>query len=389
MRKIRVMIVDDITDTRESIRRLLEFEKDIEVVGEAGSGSEALTTAENIQPDIVLMDINMPDMDGIRATELMAERVPVAKVIMISVQGEQEYLRKAMGAGAKDYLVKPFSGSDLANTIVKVHALKRPQVETPQQVVVRKNKTITFFSTKGGVGKTVIAANVAVALAQNKALKVLFLDLDLQFGDGAVFLNTVPKRTIADIDTEEDPKTCVAVHSSGLDFIAGAMGPEEAEKVQLETVKRVIAYAKETYDFVIIDTQNQFGDVSLLALDEAEEIWLVVSLDLPTIKDSKLCLELMSKLGFINKVKIILNRSGADVGLENHEIQGMLGMPTSFKIPSDGKAVISALNAGKPFVIEYPHSKASEGILNIVETLVGSPPKTASKKTKFRFFGRK
>ena len=385
------MIVDDIPDTRESIRRLLEFEKDIEVVGEAGSGSEALTIAETIQPDIVLMDINMPDMDGIRATELMCERVPRTKVVIISVQGEQDYLRRAMMVGARDYLIKPFSGGELANAIVKVNAVKIAQVEDiPRKIPNRKNKTIAFFSTKGGVGKTVIAANVAVALAQNKSIKTLFLDLDLQFGDGAVFLNTVPKRTIADIDAEEDITACVAVHTSGLDFITGAMGPEEAERVQIETIKRVITYAKEMYDFVIIDTQNQFGDISLLALDEADEIWLVVSMELPTIKNSKLCLELMTKLGFANKVKILLNRSGADVGLENHDIQEMLGIPTSFKIPSDGKAVIGALNAGKPFVTEYPQSKASEGILHIIETLIGGfPQKIPIQKSKFKLFGRK
>ena len=394
MSKIRVMIVDDVKDTRESVRRLLGFEDDIEVVSDAGSGSEALSIAEKIKPDVIVMDINMPEMNGIRTTELMRDRVPEADIIIMSVQGEQDYLRRAMLAGARDYIVKPFSGGELANAIVRVHKSRKSHVVVSQQVVERKSKTITFFSTKGGVGKTVIATNVAVALAKKGSFKVILLDLDLQFGDGAVFLNTVPKRTIADLAQagqlkDEDIKACITIHESGLDFLAAPMRPEHAEMVHIEAVKQIIAYAKKTYDFVIIDTQNRFEDMSLLALDEGDEIWLVVSMDLPTIKNSKLCLELMTNLGFSNKVKIVLNRSGADVGLEDRDIKETLGIPTSFKIPSDGKAVIGALNSGKPFVTGYPQSKASEGILNIVETLTGIKQESGSNKSIFNFFNRK
>lgn len=393
MSKIKVMIVDDVQDTRESVRRLLEFEEDIEVIGEAGCGSEALAIAEKINPDIIVMDINMPEMNGIRTTELVRERVPETDIIIMSVQGEQDYLRRAMLAGARDYIVKPFNGGELANAIVRVYTTKKPRLRLSKQLSSRNNKTITFFSTKGGVGKSVLATNVAVALAK-QSLKVLFVDLDLQFGDGAVFLNTVPKWTIADIAQggslkDEEIKACITVHESGLDFLAAPMRPEHAEMVHIEAVKQIIAYAKKTYDFVIIDTQNRFEDMSLLALDEAEEIWLVVSMDLPTLKNSKLCLELMSHLGFLNKVKIILNRSGGDVGLEDRDIKEVLGMSTSYKMPSDGKAVVGALNSGKPFVTEYPQSKASEGIFKIVETLTGVKQETDVRKSKFKLFGRK
>jgi len=123
--------------------------------------------------------------------------------------------------------------------------------------------------------------------------------------------------------------------------------------------------------------------------DEANEIWLVVSMDLPTIKNSKLCLELMTQLGFINKVKLVLNRAGADVGLEDHDILETLEMPVPFKIPSDGKAVIGALNKGKPFIAEFPLSKASEAIFKIVETLTGLKQEPVLRKSWLKFFRRK
>ncbi|AFQ44475.1 response regulator [Desulfosporosinus meridiei] len=123
MKRISVLIVDDISDTRNSIRRLLQFKNDIEVLGDVGSGSEAILFTEAKRPDIILMDINMPEMDGIRTTELLAQRVPDCSVIIMSVQSEQAYLISAMKAGARDYIVKPFTGDELSNMIVKIYEM--------------------------------------------------------------------------------------------------------------------------------------------------------------------------------------------------------------------------------------------------------------------------
>ena len=116
--KIRALIVDDVAATRENIKKLMEFHPEIEAVGQAGTGEEAIALAKALRPDVILMDINMPGMDGIEATERLSLEVPDAAVIIMSVQGEQEYLRRAMMAGAKNYLTKPFTGDEL------IHAAK-------------------------------------------------------------------------------------------------------------------------------------------------------------------------------------------------------------------------------------------------------------------------
>ena len=99
---IRVLIVDDIDETRENIRRLLQFDSNIEVAGVAKDGKEALSVASKIDPDVIIMDINMPDMDGITATELIRQKNPFSQVVILSVQGDQNYMRRAMMAGARD-----------------------------------------------------------------------------------------------------------------------------------------------------------------------------------------------------------------------------------------------------------------------------------------------
>src|SRR5512142_344219 len=107
--KIRIIIVDDIPETRENVRKLLAFESDIEVVGVAGTGREGIQLAKELLPNVVLMDINMPDIDGITAVEGIMRESLNSQVIMMSVQSEADYLRRSMLAGARDFLTKPFT----------------------------------------------------------------------------------------------------------------------------------------------------------------------------------------------------------------------------------------------------------------------------------------
>src|SRR3954471_24001627 len=203
--KIGVLIVDDIAETRENFSKLLMFERDIEVIGTAGSGPEAIELCRKLRPDAVLMDINMPEMDGIKAAEILSTELPAIGIIMMSVQNEQDYLRRAMLAGAREFLVKPCSGDDLIRSIRHVYRLeasKRAMVTAaPPPGTTMLNgkvvdasgesnsaKIITVVSPKGGVGRTTVAANLAVALKLSTQKKVALMDASLYFGDVGVFL---------------------------------------------------------------------------------------------------------------------------------------------------------------------------------------------------------
>lgn len=118
MSKIRLLIADDIEDTRNVIKKLLSLEKDtFEVVGEAGNGEEVLKLIPRVRPDVVLMDINMPLLNGLEATERITNEFPSVIVIIMSVQAENDYLKKAMFHGAKEYIIKPFNYESLIETI--------------------------------------------------------------------------------------------------------------------------------------------------------------------------------------------------------------------------------------------------------------------------------
>src|SRR5579884_3317753 len=181
---IRVLIVDDIPSTLENLQKLLSFEDDIEVCGTAADGRKAIDETRRLQPDVVLMDVNMPVLDGIQATEILAQEVPGSPVIIMSVQGERDYLRRAMQAGAREYLIKPFSHDELVAAIHRVHELERKKsaaVKPPSEPALAERQAagevIMLFSGKGGVGKTLLATNLAVALASAAKARVALVDL--------------------------------------------------------------------------------------------------------------------------------------------------------------------------------------------------------------------
>lgn len=115
--RIRLLIAEDSQGTRHNLINLLAFEKDIEVVGSVGRATQAIELARQLYPDVVLMDINLPDKDGLSATTQILDISPIISVVIMSVQDEESYKRRALQAGAFAFVVKPFDIDSLFRTI--------------------------------------------------------------------------------------------------------------------------------------------------------------------------------------------------------------------------------------------------------------------------------
>ncbi|NPV90009.1 MAG: response regulator [Firmicutes bacterium] len=366
MSRIKLLIVDDVDETRESIKRLLQFETSIKVVGEAGSGKEAARQAEVLRPDVILMDINMPEQDGLSAAEEISTRFPHTNIIMISVQGETEYIKRAMLAGAREFLVKPFTGEELINAIHHAHRLEKLRLEssphTPPPAPAFDPQVITVFGTKGGVGKTTVAVNLAVSLQQLYKTKAALIDLDLQFGDVGVMLNLSSRRSLIDLAmaggdiTPESLEEYLSVHN-GISVLAAPLKPEYAELITPGQVEKIIKALSQTYEYVVIDTAASFNEVTLTALDRANQILLVGAQDLPTVKNLRLSLEVLEALHHLSKTRLILNRQNPELGIRTEDLERALGIEVINEIPNDVKAVSSSVNRGIPLMETAPQSK--------------------------------
>lgn len=121
-KKIRVMLVDDQRLMRDGIRTLLELEEAFEIVAEFENGQQAVDTYAQVQPDVVLMDIRMPKLDGVEATKAIRAHHPDAKILVLTTFDEDAYVFDAIRAGAMGYLLKDVSGADLAHAIRTIAA---------------------------------------------------------------------------------------------------------------------------------------------------------------------------------------------------------------------------------------------------------------------------
>jgi pilus assembly protein CpaE len=387
--QIRVLIVDDIPETRDHLTKLLGFESDIEVVGVAASGTEAIEQAATLHPDVVLMDINMPDMDGITATEHLSTEVPSAAVVMMSVQGEADYLRRSMLAGAREFLVKPFSSDELTASIRQVYSREREKasryVAMPAAAAAAANgaepgTVIAVFSPKGGVGRTTIAVNLAVAAATEIGKKVVLMDASFQFGDIGVLLNLNPKnKSIVDLVPEleasgevESIDTFVINHSSGVRVLLAPPSPEMAELITPAGVKRVIEVLRATHELVIVDCSAFFNDTTLAVLDSADVILTMLTLEITSIKNMRLFLEVADQLGYEQgKVSLVLNRADSTLGIRVADVEHSIGRKVDHSIVSDGRSVVYALNRGVPFFLSNREAQVSQDVLRLATSLTG------------------
>jgi pilus assembly protein CpaE len=390
--QIRVLIVDDIPETRDHLTKLLGFESDVEVVGAAASGADAIEMAGRLTPDVVLMDINMPDMDGIATTERLSLAVPTAAVIMMSVQGEADYLRRSMLAGAREFLVKPFSSDELIASIRQVYARERDKqsriVSVPVAASANGSHTpeegaggqvVAVFSPKGGVGRTTIAVNLAVAAAQELGKKVVVVDAAFQFGDVGVLLNlNLKNKSIADLAPEleagelESIDTFVINHSSGVRVLLAPPSPEMAELITPSGVKRVLEALRARNDLVVVDCTSWFNDTTLAILDAADLILTVLSLEITSIKNMRLFLEVAEQLGYEEgRIELVLNRADSTLGIRIADVEHSIGRKVDHTIVSDGRSVVYALNRGVPFFVSNREAQVSQDILRLATSVAG------------------
>ena len=383
---IRVLIVDDIPETREHLAKLLSFEPDVEVVGMAASGSEAIELALHMRPDVVLMDINMPDMDGIAATERLSAQVPSAAVVMMSVQGEADYLRRSMLAGAREFLVKPFSSDELTASIRQVHAREKEKAERFVAAAPRvtepaaPGQVVAVFSPKGGVGRTTIAVNLAVATANEYGKKVTLVDGSFQFGDVAVLLNMSPKgKSIAELVTDleaggdaDSLDMYVQQHESGISVLLAPPSPEMAELVTPSGVKRTIELLRNRNELVVVDCAAWFNDSMLGILDLADVVLAVLTLEITSIKNIRLFLEVAEQLGYSSKIRLVLNRADTTLGIRVSDVEHSIGRKVDYTIVSDGRSVVYALNRGVPFVLSNRESQVAQDVLRLAKSMFGT-----------------
>jgi len=385
--KIRVLIVDDIAETRENIRRLLQFDPEIEVVGAAKSGKEAIDLSAQLKPDVVIMDINMPDMDGITATEAIRRKIPYAQVVILSVQSDAHYMQRAMRVGARDFLTKPPSIDELTAAIhhagVMAHEerIKVTQALPPGVIpgaagvpLTFQGKVIVVYSPKGGTGCTMIATNLALAL-QSPETPTALIDGNMLYGDVAIFFNEQVKNSVLDLtprveelDADVVKEVMIDHAASGLHILAAPPKPELAVKVVSDQFAKLLQFMRQVYAFTIVDTASYLTDITQAALEVADLIVLVTTQDIPAIKNANTFLTMADATGIPrNRILFVMNRYDKRITIAPDSVSKSLRQEIVAVIPFDERAVGNSINRGQPLILENKAHMVCKSIIALAE----------------------
>lgn len=392
----RVVIALADLEKRVALKKLLFADEMIEMVGEVTKGDDCRALVKEQKPDVLIIGQKLEDIPGMDLITALGIETPDLSCIYY-LEGEagddrakSEMMREAMVAGARDCLFLPIEPDVTLRMIKRVGEITRKKREVMAALAggeaggVHTCRIVTVFSTKGGVGRSLIAVNLAVALAHKSGHKVCLVDLNLQFGDCAIMLDLKPTRTITtlvqEIDaggTELDDKTLAKYllpHEEGrIDVLAAPLKPEDSELITADHINKVLKALSDRYHYIVIDTPSNLNDVLLTALDQSELILLLLTMELPTIKSGKLMIEVMESLKFPKeKIRLVMNRETAKAELNAKEIEEALKFPIVAVLPSDGKAALPSINTGRPFFLAQPDTPLAKAVDALAQTVMGN-----------------
>ncbi|MEX2245918.1 MAG: P-loop NTPase [Dehalococcoidia bacterium] len=393
-RNPEIVTIDPDLGSRAETKRAVQLAH-FTVVGEAGYGVEAVTVARETPPDVFLIAVEEPVALALQTIEALADAVPNAPCVVYSSLAEAQSVRRAMVAGARDYLIRPLKPEDLSRAVYGVleqEERKRLRADGQTTEGAARGTVITVFGAKGGIGKTTISTNLATSLAKITGASVCLLDMDTRFGDVAIMMDIAVEASIADVakridDLDRDKiRDYLVKHHSGVAIMPAPLHPTEWRNLTPQHIEKIVELLAQTHDYVVIDTPGTFNELIATTLELANLILLVTSMDIASIKDTALALEMLRAAGVSeDKVKLLINHSTAANSLREEDVARVLEYEVFWQIPHD-LAVSSSTQLGQPIVIAKPYARVSRAIIDLAHTLTG----TKQDKRGFldRFLGR-
>ncbi len=347
-------------------------------------------------PLLLVLGPSCSVVPGVTGAEGLLARRPDVGAILITEDLSTEVFQAAMRSGVRDVLGAPVDTGQLNEAVRRVGAslsgAPRAASQLPADPGAEPERApggqvITVFSTKGGAGKSVLAANLGVILAQRSEGTVALVDADLQFGDIAVMLKLAPQHTIVDAVGSFERldvgflESLLATHApSGLKVLPAPLEPAFADQIGAEQMNKIIELLRSFCDFVVVDTPAYFNDVVLGLIEVSDDVLLIAGMDIPNIKNVKIGLQTLRLLNTpMSKIHLVLNRANSKVKLEVSEVERTLQVKAESLIPSD-VVVPQSVNKGMPVVLDAPRSSIAKSLELLADRFILAAPGKSKKR---------
>jgi len=388
-----VLIASSQLAERERLKNQLAGYSDIRIVGEAQTDNDCIAAALRQRPHVILIQEELQTAGGLDTAQQIAERAGEIAVILVLVNpAGEEMWHKMLRAGIREFITRSTPPDLVADEIRRIASLqKTPSTTTAPADTKSRNQVITVAAPRGGTGKTVIATNLAIALA-GRHENVALLDLNLTGGDVAVLLDFIPQRTLGDlmptfVGIDDDVMESVLVkHHSGLRVLPAPLsGTYDNSLMSRPLVQSILRYFRERSNYTITDTGYPHLESTLAAMDASDIILVVVGNDLPRLRDGKQYLRNLIAANYPkDRIRVVVNRTGITKEIPAKEIESILEFPVSLMLPNDDELVGISVNLGQPFVLASPNKTLSKLLTGLAETLAVSTD-AAQKKRRSAF----
>lgn len=351
--QISTIIIHQEVYYRDLLRQTLGGSASCHVIAETDSFVYGYELIRQNHPRLVLIDWRDDGQKTLDLVRRITTLMPECFVVVTVPSVDVNILVALMQAGAREYLQTPFTSQDVIDLVDKDRAILAARGGADGG-----GRIITVFSNKGGIGKTFVSVNFALALSEVTGKSVALVDLNLQLGDVTTFLDIVPKQTIADVAKNISRVDTAYLESSLAQYkddkahvyvLADPLSAEDAEEITAEDIQTVLTVLKASFDYVVVDTNSFFDTKTLTALDLADQILLIAAINLPCIRSIQKVLEIFARLGYDEqKIRLVINRyvSGEEITVK--DIEDILEHPVYWKIPNNYYTVMTAINRGVP-----------------------------------------
>jgi pilus assembly protein CpaE len=382
IKQVRVVALCDPGATQQQITEALKTQNEFTLVDVLASKEMLARQIRAAEPDILLVDSQLEGESTMDIIDDLALQFPTAAVVAILPNNDPLVAQQVMLAGARAFLIVPFSQINLISTLRRVTELEGRRQQTqaflPTQLpeATRPLRSVTFYSPRGGTGVTSLATNTAIALAEETGKKVLLFEGKVFFGHFEVMLNLKVQNALSDLiphaaNLDEGLiRDVVVPHPSGIHVLLTTPNAQIAQGIRAEDIYNIFIGVSRYYDYVVVDGGGPLNDISVTLMDATDRILLVTTPDLASLHDTSRFLQLSRSLSYPSeKILTILNKAGIEGGVKLKDIEAVLHNQVYHQIANDPANVLRSINRGIPFLVYYPRSGASKSVQQLARNL--------------------
>jgi len=379
--RVRVVVTETDTATGEWLREMLSAHPLVEVVGYARDGLEAAQMAAQLEPTVCVLQSELPGMSGYQTCELISLAAPQVSTVVLEEDSSSVEPRRAMRVGARACVKAGSDGMELLETISDIAVMQERRQTREYALVTDPTKmpvALAVSAAKGGVGKTTLATNLAVTMAERCPDEAVLVDFYSQYGDAALLLNVAPRRSIVDLAAQADEldeelvETHLLRHDSGLRLLAGCSDSDTGyEVLSVEFIAKLLSLLRKRYRFIIFDLPPLLNPANLYIISRCQHFLAVVNLfELTTLRDTLTLLQnVVGQYIDSERVKLIGNRVCQQNEYMVEEFEEAAGQRIYHQIPDAHETVLASVNSGEPFVIGAPRTPISASVRALADMI--------------------